>query len=86
MFHVAIVGHSLVPESVEGPGLDIDVFRKPGGKWVDLWVPRFNEYHRGGYDLAIIVFGGNDLAGTRPVTDIIEDAKLFIRYAKGCER
>ena len=86
MFRLAVVGHSLVPESVEGPGLDIDVFRKPGGKWVDLWGSRFNEFRRGGYDLAIIVFGGNDLAGTRPVNSIIEDAKLFIRYAKGCAK
>ena len=48
--------------------------------------PRFNEFRRGGYDLAILVFGGNDLARTRPVVEIIEDAKVFIRYAKGCAR
>ena len=86
MYQVAVVGHSLVPESVEGPGLDFHVFRKPGGKWEDFWGPRFSVVRRGGFDLVILVFGGNDLAGTRPVNSIIEEAKSVIRCAKGCAR
>ena len=86
MFRVAILGHSQVPEVVEGPNLDIRVFRKPGGFWYDLFCPQFSDFCKGGFDLAIIVLGGNDLAGNRPVLDIVEDAKVFVKYASECAR
>ena len=82
MFCVAVIGHSLVPEVVEGPDLDIRIFRKPGGKWRDLYCPQFDGLREGGYDLAFIVLGGNDLAGHRPIVEILEDAKAFIRHAR----
>ena len=86
MFRVVVVGHSLVPESIEGPGLEISVFRKPGGKFTDLYCGEFSGFRQGNFDLAIIVLGGNDLAGSRPVIEIVELAKGFVRYAKDVAR
>ena len=86
MYRVAVVGHSLVPESVQGPGLDISVFRKPRGKLTDLFCGEFVGFREGHFDLAIVVLGGNDLAGSRPVYEIVELAKGFVDYAKGVAR
>ena len=37
MFQVAVVGHSLVPVAFPSlPGVQVQVFRKPGGKFLDL--------------------------------------------------
>ena len=86
MYRVAVVGHSLVPESVQGPGLDVSVFRKPGGKLTDLHCGEFTGFRQGHFDLAIIVLGGNDLAGPRPVSDLLDLARMFVDYAKGVAR
>ena len=61
MFKVAVLGHSLTPSELHVDGCSITVFRKPGGKWVDLDNSEFSAFWESDYDLAIFVFGGNDL-------------------------
>ena len=82
MYHVAVLGHSLVPRGFDViPGIDIEVYRKPGGLWIDLEAPEFREFWEKEFDLAILVLGGNDLA-RESVATVLDRAKEFITKAK----
>ena len=81
MFKVAILGHSLVPGTLEVEGCSVSVFRKAGGKWADLETGEFREFWEREYDLAIFVFGGNELISTSAET-VLNQALGYVERAK----
>ena len=65
MFKVALVGHSLLPSTIPTvPDVEIRIFRKPGGTWLDDQCREFAPLWNLQFDLVILVLGGNDLAFT----------------------
>ena len=55
MYRVAVLGHSLVPRNFDQvPGIEIKVYRKPGGLWVDLDAAEFREFWNDEFDLVIL--------------------------------
>ena len=81
MFNVAVLGHSLSPSELHVEGCSISVFRKTGGKWVDLESREFSEFWEKEYDLAIFIFGGNDLVSASSET-VLNRALGYIERAK----
>ena len=81
MFSVALVGHSLTPSELHVNGADIRIFRKPGGKWVDLDSREFSEFWASSFDLGIFVLGGNDLASAS-VNSVVQEAVRVVDRAK----
>ena len=57
MYSVAIVGHSLTPVNVSIAGANVQVFRKPEGKWGDLDSSEFQGFWENRFDLVIFVLG-----------------------------
>ena len=58
MYRVVVLGHSLVPRSFDSiPSIDIEVYRKPGGLWLDIETHEFIEFWTKEFDLAILVLG-----------------------------
>ena len=81
MFKVAVVGHSLVPVAFPPlPGVEVQVFRKPGGKFLDLECREFAGVFSGRFDFLIVFLGGNDLAH-QEVPAVLDQEKRFILEA-----
>ena len=86
MFTVAIVGHSLLPlEFEELPNVTVDLYRKPGAKWLDIDSSVFSGVFEKPYDLVIFALGGNDLVSGEPV-EVLQQAKLFINRVSSNSR
>ena len=82
MFSVAVVGHSLVPVTLDPiEGVTISIYRKPGATWLDYNCPAFRGMRENYFDLIIIILGGNDIAQVEASTAIAR-AKSFINRAQ----
>ena len=84
MFSVAIVGHSLTPTSVSVTEVDIQVFRKPGAKWVDLDASEFQGFWNNNFDLVIFILGDNDLTVSSSCSVIERVKQVVVRASKNC--
>ena len=82
MFSDALLGHSLLPREFDVlPGVSVDVYRKPGGTWADFNSREFEGFRGNRYNLAILIFGGNDLAVVEPQV-ALQRAREFISKVK----
>ena len=81
MFRVAIIGHSLVPRSLNSPpGTSCRIFRKPGGCFSDKDCPEFQGLWEDNFDLVIVYLGRNDLAYLGEIK-VYNHARAFISRA-----
>ena len=90
MYNVAILGHSLSPSDLHIEGCNVSVFRKAGAKWVDLERREFSQFWEKEFDLAIFIFGGNDLVDSSSETvltralEYVERAKVKCKTIRVC--
>ena len=82
VYHVILVGHSLVPRSLPVvEGCAADVGRKPGRKIQDIYEdPVFQLFRESHHDLAIIHIGGNDLVESS-VVEVCHKLRDLCMYA-----